>query len=213
MVATMTNGQVRKTLASQIDRLDGMLDGLSDAINDTVLDAVKQAVQQTVQLAVEAAVKEVLTDPDLRKHLPPVENEPPPPAPSSHDDQPQKGNRLWNGLKRGWHGLTSAAARIAHETMEVAGCVKNAVVNKVQAAFHGVRRFFQMSMATAIALLGGLVVFHKPVLVALGVGLVLAWYFGPTSVMNAVNGALLAMVAMSVHGCHRLGACLSKVIP
>jgi hypothetical protein len=33
-MTTMTNGQVRKSLASQIDRLDVMLDGLADGLND-----------------------------------------------------------------------------------------------------------------------------------------------------------------------------------
>src|SRR5262249_43410396 len=33
-MTTTTNGQVRKTLASQLDRLDTILDGLSDALND-----------------------------------------------------------------------------------------------------------------------------------------------------------------------------------
>ena len=31
---TITNGQARKSLAEQLDRLDTMLDGLSDGLND-----------------------------------------------------------------------------------------------------------------------------------------------------------------------------------
>ena len=34
MTTTTTNGDARKTLASQLDRLDSILDGLSDALND-----------------------------------------------------------------------------------------------------------------------------------------------------------------------------------
>ena len=33
-MTTTTNGQIRKTLASQLDRLDSILDGLSEALND-----------------------------------------------------------------------------------------------------------------------------------------------------------------------------------
>ena len=33
-MTTTTNGQERKTLASQIDRLHSILDGLSDNLND-----------------------------------------------------------------------------------------------------------------------------------------------------------------------------------
>ena len=38
MTVTMqTNGQVRKSLAEQIDRLDGILDGLADGLNEAVV--------------------------------------------------------------------------------------------------------------------------------------------------------------------------------
>ena len=33
-ITTNTNGRVRTSLASQIDRLDALLDGLAEAIND-----------------------------------------------------------------------------------------------------------------------------------------------------------------------------------
>ena len=35
------NGQSRKNLSSQIDRLDGILDGLAEALNESVADAVR----------------------------------------------------------------------------------------------------------------------------------------------------------------------------
>jgi hypothetical protein len=70
--ATTTNG-VRKTLASQIDRLDRILDGLSENLNQAVADAVqgavelavRQAVGQAVKEAVQAVLAEVLTNADL----------------------------------------------------------------------------------------------------------------------------------------------------
>jgi hypothetical protein len=66
MTATLsTNGQVRKNLASQLDRLDGILDGLSDGLNDAVVAAVKEAVGLAVQEAVRAVLTEVLTHPEL----------------------------------------------------------------------------------------------------------------------------------------------------
>jgi len=34
MTTTTMNGSTRKTLASQLDRLDGILDALSDGLND-----------------------------------------------------------------------------------------------------------------------------------------------------------------------------------
>jgi hypothetical protein len=76
-----TNGQTRKTLASQLDRLDGILDGLSEGLSDAVASAVREAVGQAVQEAVRAVLTELLTNPALRELLqkaaPPG---PPPPA-------------------------------------------------------------------------------------------------------------------------------------
>src|SRR5262245_11044109 len=55
----------RKTLSSQIDRLDGILDGLAEALDGAVADAVRDAVGQAVREAVEATVREVLASPAL----------------------------------------------------------------------------------------------------------------------------------------------------
>ncbi len=94
-MATTNNGQVRKTLASQLDRLDGILDALSDGLNEAVATAVEGAVERAVRQAVGLAVKEamqavlteVLTNADLlaslRSVLPttPAESAPNPPEP------------------------------------------------------------------------------------------------------------------------------------
>jgi len=68
-MTTMSNGQVRKSLASQIDRLDTMLDGLADGLNELVVTAVKQAVEVAVKEAVRSVLSEVLTNPDLANKL------------------------------------------------------------------------------------------------------------------------------------------------
>ena len=67
--AVQSNGQARKTLSAQIDRLDAMLDGLAEGIQETVVSAVQQAVGQAVREAVQAAVTQVLTNPQLQRHL------------------------------------------------------------------------------------------------------------------------------------------------
>ena len=66
---TTTNGQTRKSLAQQIDRLDAILDGLSEALQGAVADTVKEAVGQAVQEAVRAVLTEVLTNADLKQQL------------------------------------------------------------------------------------------------------------------------------------------------
>src|SRR5262249_24373284 len=60
MTTTTMNGSVRKTLASQVDRLDSILDGLSDALHGAVASAVEGAVDRAVRQAVGAAVRETL---------------------------------------------------------------------------------------------------------------------------------------------------------
>jgi hypothetical protein len=64
--ATMPNGkQQRKSLAEQLDRLDGIIDALDEGLQGAVADAVKDAVALAVQQAVEAVLREVLARPDL----------------------------------------------------------------------------------------------------------------------------------------------------
>src|SRR5262245_8590402 len=60
MAPTTTNGQERKTLASQLDRLDSILDALSDGLNQAVATAVEGAVERAVRQAVGQAVKQTM---------------------------------------------------------------------------------------------------------------------------------------------------------
>jgi hypothetical protein len=86
---TSINGQQRKTLASQIDRLDGILDGLDAALAGAVQEAVEQAVKQAVQ----TVLTEVLTNRELQQQLqqaaqPALSSEPP-------RSKNSTANRLW----------------------------------------------------------------------------------------------------------------------
>ena len=60
-----SNGKARRSLADQIDRLDGILDGLDDALSGAVRDAVERGVRQAVQ----SVMAEVLTNKQLHEHL------------------------------------------------------------------------------------------------------------------------------------------------
>src|SRR6516165_9239788 len=74
------NGPARKTLASQLDRLDSILDGLSEGLSDAVASAVSEAVGLAVREAVQAVLTELLTNPALREQLQgPAAAEPAPP--------------------------------------------------------------------------------------------------------------------------------------
>jgi hypothetical protein len=125
MTTTLTsNGTQRRTLSSQLDRLDGILDALSDGLNqavasavqNTVEQAVREAVQLAVQQAVQGLVSEVLTNPDalalLRAalapdptmHVPP----PPPPAPRHPTGM---GAWLWDRARQACAALGRGASQ------------------------------------------------------------------------------------------------------
>jgi hypothetical protein len=79
-----TDGQTRKTLASQLDRLDGTLDGLGEGLNEAAASAVREAVG----LAVQAVLTELLANTDLRGHLLKVAApDPAPPAEPAHKSE------------------------------------------------------------------------------------------------------------------------------
>jgi hypothetical protein len=85
---TNINGQPRKTLASQIDRLDGILDGLDAALAGAVQEAVEQAVKQAVQVV----LTEVLTNRELQEQLQQAAQPAPPGPPRGPKST---ANRLW----------------------------------------------------------------------------------------------------------------------
>lgn len=181
MSATLTNG-TRKTLADQIDRLDGMLDGLAEAIPEAVADAVHAAVAVAVREAVQSAVAEVLTNPEVLARIreagtpspaPIVATEPPCPAcPASRAP-----SRL---------GLWYAAAR--------ASCAAAGTVLSEQ--FTSARGWAGRKVELACR-------WRKPVLGGLGAGLAVAlaaYLFGPLvgSLLCAASVSALVVVAAAL---------------
>jgi hypothetical protein len=108
MTATRTNsnGQERKTLASQLDRLDGILDGLDTALTG----AVQQAVEQAVKQAVQAVLTEVLTNRELQQQLQQAAQPASPPEPPR--DRKRTANRLWQAT-------TEAARQTVHKVKQL----------------------------------------------------------------------------------------------
>jgi hypothetical protein len=82
-------------LASQLDRLDGILDGLDSALTGAVQDAVEQAVKQAVQ----AVLTEVLTNRELQEQLQEAAQH----APSRDETHGKQSmaNRLWQATTEG----------------------------------------------------------------------------------------------------------------
>ena len=107
-VETLPNGRVRKTLASQLDRLDGILDGLADALNESVAAAVEKAVGNVIT--------EILTNPAFTDRLRAPVN----PSPVVEDGEattrprrPGPGllGKVTGALRAGWGRIQRAGQR------------------------------------------------------------------------------------------------------
>jgi hypothetical protein len=79
----IVNGKSRKSLASQLDRLDATLDGLSAGLNEAIAAAVKEAVTVAVREAVQAVVTEVISNPQLLAQFQPAV-----PPTATNDNEP-----------------------------------------------------------------------------------------------------------------------------
>jgi hypothetical protein len=148
-----SNGQVRKTLASQLDRLDAILDALGEGLNQAVATAVEQAVEaavrEGVRQGVRGALSEILTDPEVLAAIratvapqgPEAQASPAPPSP---EGKPGLLGRAWNLAKAG--------------------------VQKAGSALGAAARRVRQAAATAWGGLGHLKPFRSQILLALGVG-------------------------------------------
>jgi hypothetical protein len=180
-MSTTTNGRAQRTsLAQQIDRLDLILDNLSEGLQEAVAEAVKVAVTR----AVEAALVEVLTNPELRRHLMPV----PPLA------QARQSGMFWSkaaGFARAcWKstqsvvsGLWSAAQALMGKTLVAGRCV----TRRVQRGLTNLGRWIWWAAVDASRFFRQV---RRSLVVALGVGVLVAvgcFLAGPM-VASAVSG-------------------------
>ena len=140
MTTTTTNGQARKTLASQLDRLDSILDGLADALNGAVASAVEGAVERAVKQAVgeavretlQAVITEVVSNPDLlaaaRTLLTPgTAADVPPDSPTTPPERPRGLiRRAGDGLKAGLGVAATACGFVAGQAAGVKAVARGA---------------------------------------------------------------------------------------
>ena len=185
-----TNGQARKSLSEQIDRLDAMLDGLADGLNDAVAAAVKEAVGVAVKEAIQAVLREALANPELLARLASVAKPAPQPTPKAAKPQAS-----W---KQRWAG------------------VYNAVTAKLNAArkwcgrcWQGVRRR-AAGVWTRVVMLAG---YRRQLLIAAGVGVtvgVAPYMAGPwlAAAFSGLGGFVAAAAVQAVIACRRLLATL-----
>jgi hypothetical protein len=142
MNTTTTNDRPRKTLASQLDRLDNVLDGLSEGLNEAVATAVQKAVGTAVKEAVQAVLTELLTNPAVQQYLQPAA-----PAAPAPEEKPRGGPTRFGKLC-GWVGdRLRHACRVGSTGVQ---CVGQAVTRACQQTGRRAR--------TGLLAAGGLVV-------------------------------------------------------
>ena len=214
MTTTTANGSVRKTLASQIDRLDDILDGLADNLHEAVTGAVKETVTAAVAEAVHAAVLEVLTNAELQKRLgltqvPPATTPPPPPPTVPLALRlADRARGCWGWLLGvtldAWDAVTTVARVVAGRApATVQRCVTagRAKAHELRAAVTERARttWLQVLTLTAVAKR-----YRKQLLVALGVGALVGvtCYLGGREVaalVCALGGFAGSLLATAVH--------------
>jgi hypothetical protein len=213
-MSAQTNGQVRKSLASQLDRHEeiiGRLEGTIDALADGLNQAVAMVVQESVTAAVQAAVVEVLTNPELHNHLrqglKPDKHERP------ANPVVQAAKHLWSWLLGGVAhvvGKVVSFVRMAwNKTTRFLGACKKSVPAKVADVAGKTKAVVQRGWAGALGVLRFLWPSRKLVLVAVVVGVALAlgtYCCGPvvSSVLNGIAGFAAAIATGPVKLLRRL---------
>lgn len=163
MTATTTtpaesNVQQRKTLASQLDRLEGILDGLDTALAGAVQEAVEQAVKQ----AVRAVLTEVLTNRELQEQL--HQAAPPASAPEQSCSKRNGCNRLWQitseGLRRTVQKMKKLGRGAVMAVMAAGGVVvglvyaaRKQIASVAAAVYHSGRRLLGRAMSALTGIL------------------------------------------------------------
>ncbi len=193
-MSTTTNGRTPRTsLAQQIDRLDLILDNLSEGLQEAVAEAVKVAVTR----AVEAALVEVLTNPELRRHLMPV----PPVAQARASGTfwtkaAGFAQSCWKSTQSVVSGLWSAAQALMGEAL-VAG---QSVTRRVQRRLTNIGRWICWGAVDASRFFRQV---RRLLAVALGIGVVVGvgcFVAGPI-VASAVSGfaGFVGSLATALH--------------
>src|SRR5215472_7953198 len=133
MSTTTLNNGVRKTLASQLDRLDMILDGLAENLNEAVAmaaaNSVKEIVNVAVQEAVHAALIEILTNTEVQKRLIHAQ-----PATPTMIHLREKAGSCWSWIVRAAKGTWTKIVAVGNKIKIMGSSVVGVASTKVQQA-------------------------------------------------------------------------------
>src|SRR5579884_1627454 len=175
------NSQARKSLASQIDRLDSMLDGLSDGLTEAVADAVKIAVTGAAKEAMQAAIVEILTNPEILAKMNASRPQPIQPAINSKPAGPTMKERFGQFCQNIRTDLANLRTIVVNRGRQLRGWafgVWKGLVSRLSALWEKSR------------VLGR---YKRPLVIAAGVGTAVAigaWFAGPqlSAILSGVGG-------------------------
>src|SRR5215467_12056445 len=133
MSTTTLNNSVRKTLASQLDRLDTILDGLAENLNEAVAmaaaNSVKEIVNVAVQEAVRAALVEILTNAEVQKRL--IHERP---ATPTMIHLREKAGSGWSWIVRAAKGTWTKIVMVGNKVKEMGSSLVRVASTKIQQA-------------------------------------------------------------------------------
>jgi hypothetical protein len=207
----------RQTLASQIDRLEGILATLPETLGE----AVAAAAQDAIGKAVELAVKEVLTNPEVLGALQAQTSPTPEPPKSAQDGSLAKS--LGQAWERTRENAAWAGAKVGEQAAAVGGWLSRAcswVGGRLQTGWAWASGACGRAAAgvaavcnTLPALLLILWKYRKPLLVAVAVGLVVgvAAYCAGPFVASFVSGLLAFVGALVVNLVRRVRQVMEAV--
>jgi hypothetical protein len=184
------NGKARRSLATELDRLDQMLDGLANGLNEAVGDAVKAALGGGMHEMVRAVLTELFNSPETLAKLRAVLGATP--AGAALPVPARRGMRkrlcgLWSGIRACARKLRQAcAARVRLQWGRVCSTGKG-----IRQALVVVRNHLPMARP-----------FRRQILTAFAFGLgmgVLAWFAGPwlASFASGFGGFTIALAAQA----------------
>ena len=169
MSTTTLNNGVRKTLASQLDRLDMILDGLAENLNEAVAiaatNSVKEIVNVAVQEAVRAALIEILTNAEVQKRLIHA-----PPATPTMIHLREKARSCWSWLVRAAKGTWTKIVMVGNKLKGIGSSLVKVASTKVQQARKEIVRSVQRGWMLMTALVALAKRFRTQLLLAVGVG-------------------------------------------
>ena len=157
-VRTNIDGQQRKTLSSQLDRLDGILDGLDSALAGAVQEAVSMAVKEAVQ----AVLAEVLTNRELQEQLQQAAQHAP--RRDETHGKPSMASRLWQATTTGIRRTVQKVKELGHGVgmaLVAAGGVlagifyvaRKKIASVASAVYQGGRRLVGRSIASLASMM------------------------------------------------------------